>query len=263
MGEHGTPFFNELQVPAGCGAGAWWGSLLGWEVSEGEGYCVARRAGVPVAGVLEVADSPDASWVVMVQVGDAAAAGARAAQVGGCVLGEFERPQGRVVVVQDPAGVVCGLIEPAAEPFVAVGEPGTPVFYELSVQGSAAVVDAVIRFYCELFEWDARKLGEQGAQVGWEFQKEGWAIALLEAHVVPEGEDQPAGGVWVPVFGVQDVESTVQAALDADGLVRSGAGIFVADPWGAQAGLAGIDPYEGEDISLHEGDDIFQAGQHG
>ena len=58
---------------------------------------------------------------------------------------------GRLAVLVDIAGSAFGLIQPAGEDsFIAAGEPGTPVWYELTATVSYG---EAVEFYEQLFGW--------------------------------------------------------------------------------------------------------------
>lgn len=103
---------------------AFYAELLGLEPSEmafpGSRYAMLTREGEPLAGVLEMNEQwPDdlpSHWMPYFAVSDAEAAAARAREAGGQTpYGPFDTAFGRIVVVVDPQGAVCSLVQrPAA-----------------------------------------------------------------------------------------------------------------------------------------------------
>lgn len=121
---HGQVHWNELNTREPDKAAAFYEKVLGWtvEVVDTEGdepYRIIRR-GVEVVGGIFTMSGPDfeqmrAHWFTLFAVDDADRAAAETVAAGGRVLrGPFDVPgTGRLVVVEEPGGARCGLIQSA------------------------------------------------------------------------------------------------------------------------------------------------------
>jgi predicted enzyme related to lactoylglutathione lyase len=128
-----------------------YGELLGWEF-DGPGpgnYYVAKLRGRDVAGVGEAPAGVPPGWNTYVSVGSADEA---TRGVGRVLVEPFDAlPAGRLAAVQDPAGAVIGLWEPA-------DRQGCQLVNEASAYAMSALhtpePEAAAGFYRELFGWE-------------------------------------------------------------------------------------------------------------
>ena len=109
--------------------------------------------------------------------------------------------------------------------------PGVPMWVDLSVND----VPAAVRFYGELFGWQAEDLGEESGHYTM-FRQDGKMVAAVGPIMNP---GQPAA--WATYFCTRDAAATAQAVKDAGGRVlaepfqvmdQGTMGVF-ADPAGA------------------------------
>lgn len=268
----GMPYWIDLNTPDPHRAAAFYQELLGWSVAEeqaGSGYLIARKAGLPVAGLL-AATGGATTWVTYFLVDHLARAAQRVADLGGRVLTEPTAAQlGDMQVVADPAGALCGLVEPRGEEaFVAAGEPGCPVWHELSTTSG---FDACVLFYEELFGWQAAVIGGDDTDIP--------AYATLIADSAPfaglrdaRGQFPPGTpGFWQTFLGVASVDAAAARVAELGGEVilgpvdaEFGRLLVVCDPTGATVTLCEVAEYTDPDPVPGEGEDVFQAlREHG
>lgn len=120
----GTITWTDLAVPNAEEVRDFYREVVGWKVEPVamKGYddysMLAPETGGCVAGICHArgpnADLP-AQWLVYITVADAEASAARVVQLGGKLLREPKvmGGYGRICVIQDPAGAVAALFEPA------------------------------------------------------------------------------------------------------------------------------------------------------
>jgi predicted enzyme related to lactoylglutathione lyase len=218
------------------GAKAFYGGLLGWEFDDlptgDKGtYSICRLRGKAVAGLYDLAETP--GWGSYVKVDDVDRATERARELGAEVLvAPFDAPGGgRVATVRDPAGASVSLSRPG-ESFGAevVNEDGAWTWNEL-VSGELA---AGIRFYTELFGWEAAEL--QGP-----IRRASFTLGdlLIGGGHEPAPQEDPTPG-WRVTFWVGDADRTAAGAQELGGSVLLppmdiplGRLTVVADPQGA------------------------------
>ena len=97
-----------------------------------------------------------------------------------------------------------GLTQPELDRFVAGGEPGTPVWHELTVSED---FHSALDFYGELFDWEIR--GDEHYAVA---EEEGAAFAgFWHAEGLPS--------FWQTYLGVRDIDQAAKAVIDNGGKV--------------------------------------------
>lgn len=264
--EVGMPYWIDLATSDPRKSTRFYEEVLGWEVS-GEEYRLARVQGLPVAGLIPQqaeAARPD-TWITYFLSADITADCQRVRELGGRVLSPAQPVKlGQMALLVDVAGGMFGLIEPrGAEHFIAAGEPGLPVWHELSATTNFR---GVLDFYGELFDWEIRALSAT-ADTKTEGEKIDYATA--------EAEGAPFAGFWnaegafppqVPSFwqtylGVRDIEAAASAALRLGGeVIRPawdspfGRLCLLADSTGATITLAEVaeapqeEPRESDDL---------------
>jgi glyoxalase protein len=164
----------------------------------------------------------------------------------------------------DTSGGLFGAIEPySEEAFIAAGEPGTPVWHELTCTNH---YEEAAEFYRDLFDWVTRSTEAGGFR---------YTTALVDGA--------PFAGIWdaqgrfpreVPSFwqsyvGVKNVDEAVSKAEKLGGeVVREpwesefGRMAVVADSTGATVTIAEVDEpvVEGHESDPLEGIDLSQYG---
>ncbi|UBI02454.1 VOC family protein [Corynebacterium freneyi] len=259
--EFGMPVRVDLVSSAPRKSERFYRELMGWEFlasGEGEGRRVAKLLGMPVS-VLFAADERDGSaassatadqWRVNFHVDDVAGVVAKARELGADVAREPVAlvDGGAMAVIVDPAGALVGLLEqPGEQAFVAAGEPGAPVWFEL-VAGDVVDFDDVVAFYHELFGWDiaVRARTEQGVYA---VAMEGGApFAGLVAGPQVAGPEQEGSFIgWLAYLGVENIGRAVMRTQELGGEVivpvqdtEFGPLATIADPSGATTVLCEV-----------------------
>ena len=226
-----------------------YGGLFGWtfEVQAGRQnpYKVARLAGVPVGGIVDVsarkAEVPASIWLSYVSVLDVDKAAAEVKNRNGKVLREPAElgSYGRAAVVVDPQGALFGLAR------IARGDPPddqqVPEGMFLWMEYIAEDVPAALSFYGETLRYTSEKV--DGAAVN------------VEYHALKSGGAPRAGlyerpwkelrSNWLPYVRVADAAAAAKKAEALGGRVvlapkpdvRNGTLAIVTDPSGAALAL--------------------------
>ena len=218
-GKDGMPFWQDLTTTNLLESTNFYRELFGWEIVDG----IARKEGLPVAGLV----SAQADGWVTSFLGDA-----DVDKYGGKVLSADET----ITLCEDPSGGLFGLKDPE-ERFVAAGEPGVPVWYEL-----VATEQATIDFYGDLFDWEIR-------------EEDGYFLAFEDGAPFL-GMVVGTGAAWVSYFGVEDLAAACKTVEELGGTVEVGPGegpfgfmAGITDPNGAQCFLVEVETPEFEDIN--------------
>ena len=282
------PFWQDLAVQDTQKAAYFYSHLLGWEVGQASPasrgpYRVARKDGLPVAGIIPTDGASGSMWVTyfLAVAGDGTGHAGRAAlvdrvhQLGGSVLGSAEVDLGEMTICQDPAGRLFGLMTPRGEDqFVAAGEPGVPVWYEYT-----APEKSVVDFYGELFNWELRLASGNAGENGNTGQNgdnaagaDGADDADGAAYFTALSDGAPflglrvvegiGAGMWQTYFGVEDIELAARRVGELGGTLIDGPLLSpfgpiaaVEDPTGAGFLLCEIDPPSLDEV--HEADSVL------
>jgi predicted enzyme related to lactoylglutathione lyase len=124
MWSHGAFYWNELMTRDAEAAKKFYGATLGWTyeamtMSNGN-YWIAKMGAVPVGGIFPLTspefDSAPEMWFAYIGVDNVDARAKKLTAAGGKILRPaFDVPNvGRIVVVQDNAGVMLGFMTPSA-----------------------------------------------------------------------------------------------------------------------------------------------------
>lgn len=253
-GTHGTPCWYELGTTDLTAAAAFYGSVLGWTVTdagmEGFDYHLATAAdGVMVAGMMSTAgqqDAPPPNWLIYLACQNCDDTVAAVTAAGGSVLlpGQDVPGTGRFAVCADPQGAVFGVLDPAPMDEAPQGRAfdqdamGHGNWHELMSSDPAAAFD----FYAGLFGWtkgEALDMGEMGT------------YQLVEDRGRTIGGMMGLGDspvpVWLAYFGTSSVDGAIERITAGGGSVHQGpvevpggAVIAVAqDPQGAWFAVVG------------------------
>lgn len=258
----GMPYWVDLRSSDPRKSAYFYSQLLGWEITQERDdspYQIARVQGLPVAGILPSDGTTPDTWVTYFLADNLARACDDVIRHGGRVLVEATEVQlGLMAIAADAAGALFGLIEPAGEDsFVAAGEPGTPVWHELSATTN---FHEAIDFYHELFDWEL---------VTTEDDEYGYATALMDGAAFAglrnaDGQFPPqVPSFWQSFLGVEDVDYACRRATELGGevirqpfLSEFGHLAIIADSTGATTMLCHIDPPVDED-AMSESDDLL------
>lgn len=245
----GAPCWIDLFTSDTDGARAFYGELFGW-TSEPAGpeygnYINFSMDGIPVAGCMANDGQPGAPevWSVYLATDDVEAAGQRAVAAGGQVImpAMAVMELGSMAVLSDAGGASIGAWQPGLHKgFGVLDEPGSAAWFELHTRD----YDASVRFYREVFGWDAHVMSDVD---GFRYTTLGDGDAAL-AGIMDSTADLPDGlpAHWAIYFGVDDVDVALKQVVELGGAVIVPAGdtpygrlAQAADPTGARFRLRG------------------------
>ena len=153
----GMPLWVDLATTDLAAAETFYAELFGWEFTRmSEGYAIAKKEGMPVAGVAQVPADSVSVWSVLLYTPDVASAHQKAINYGAqSALDPREMPDGsNMAIIADLGGAAVGLKNTTDEvALLAAGEPGTPVWHELAI---VKEWEATLYFYYDLACWDIR-----------------------------------------------------------------------------------------------------------
>lgn len=239
----GAPCWVELFTSDPDKSRAFYHELFGWKDEEaGEeygGYVNFLKDGFMVAGCMRndgQSGTPDC-WSVYLASDDAQATTDAAVANGGQVVVPpmAVMALGTMAVLTDAGQAHIGVWQPGLHKgFGILGEPGTPVWFELHTRDYAASV----QFYRDVFKWDTNVASDSPefryTTLG---EGEGQLAGIMDAAgFLPEGV--PAS--WSVYFGVDDTDAALAKIVDLGGEVVTGAEdtpygrlATAADPTGA------------------------------
>lgn len=257
IAQPGMPLWLDLASTDAAAAQKFYGELLGWEFeSPSEGYSVAKKQGMPVAGIAQIPEGNQSVWGLLLYTPDVKQAHDKAVEAGAKSALEPQNlgERGEMAILVDPAGATIGLRNPADEhALIAAGEPGTPVWFELMVAQSW---DTTLEFYHELAGWDVKVSG--GAEADFRYatgEFDGAAVVGLwdtSALEVPS--------MWTAYLGVASVDDAIANTPELGGTVirpawesEFGRMATIEDPTGALVNLCEVEEFV-PDEDAHEPD---------
>jgi predicted enzyme related to lactoylglutathione lyase len=230
----GTFCWVDLGTPDVAGARAFYGEVFGWEmVDTGPRYTLCRRDGRDVTGIHQHAEEEGAHWSSYVNVRDADATAAAAAELGATVEVEPSDVPGtsRVAALRDPTGAAVALWQPMG--FIGAGlvnEIGSWTWNELATPD----VDRARSFYTGLFGWTAQDIPGPLPRVSLQL-----GDLLIGGMHMPTEAEAAAGPGWTVTFRVADADATAEGVRRLGGRVLLppmdipvGRFSIVADPLG-------------------------------
>ncbi|MFE9851519.1 VOC family protein [Streptomyces sp. NPDC005576] len=226
-----------------------YGLALGWTFHSsklGAEFSVARRDGVPLAGIGGVSSSYQTAvaWLPYFSVDDADIAAGRVRERSGTVaVGPLTLGQGRGVLASDRDGAVFGLWE-RLTPAAARPAAAERSYAWLRLRTRNAF-DAAI-FYGEVLDWASGRPGS--CEVSYEEEEvivrcEDRPLARISSGAVEASPDPVTRPHWQVQFLVEDVAETAKAVRRFGGTViahndvRGGTEAVVRDPDGAVFGV--------------------------
>lgn len=242
IAQPGMPLWLDLASTDAAAARKFYGELLGWEFEHPtEGYSVAKKQGMPVAGIAQIPEGNQSLWGMLLYTPDVQQAHDKAVAAGAKSVLEPKDlgERGEMAILIDPSGATVGLRNPADEhALIAAGEPGTPVWFELMV---AQNWDPTLEFYHELAGWDVKVTGSDADFRYATGEFDGAAVAGLwdtSALDVP--------GMWTVYLGVAEVDEAVARTPELGGKV-------IREPWESEFGrMATIEDATGALVNLCE-----------
>lgn len=250
IAQPGMPLWVDLATTDVAKAQEFYGGLFGWsfeQVAEGyEGYIIAKRDGMPVAGLALIPEG-SSMWGLSLYTPNVIDAHAKAVAAGAVSIlspRDNGESRGEMAVVTDPAGAAIGLKCPADEhALFAAGEPGTPVWHELLVGKNW---EDTAKFYHELAGWDIRQIGGTGGRSsgGGNLDGKGDEVSESEGSRYAVGEYEGAAlvglwdtstfegapSMWTLTMGVANMGAAITSVVELGGLV-------VREPWESEFGL--------------------------
>ena len=237
----GVPCWVDVLEPDPDAAMSFYGPLFGWEF-DGPGpgdYYEARLRGRHVAGVGAQPPGVPSAWNTYVSVASVEDAARAAVAAGGRTVFEpFDAlPAGRVAVIEDPAGGVICLWQPA-------DRQGCQIVNEASAYTMSVLhtpnPDAAGRFYGEAFGWETESFAPGMALVRLPGYVGGEPRQPVPRDVVAVMAAEDGPSYWSVGFWVSDADAfaaraselgggVVVAPFDAGGFRQA----VLADPAGA------------------------------
>jgi uncharacterized protein len=236
----GQPCWYDMTVTDLATAKSFYAALFGWQFESSPWkYEKAYRRGKAVAAISEGQPEGQSNWTVYLATDDIEATTRAVAKAGGTVVKEpHDAPTGRLAIVADPTGAVCGLWQ--GESFdgsEVVNEAGAPCWAEVSSVDPPTAAD----FYATVFGVEVRRPfpGFDYAQL----LLDGREVAGILGHT---HERRPAKGhgAWLVYFQVEDTDDAARTAVGHGGAVveqpaDTGFGrlAILADPAGARCAV--------------------------
>jgi len=238
---NGTFCWIDLGTADLAGAKVFYGELLGWQFEEvADGYVLARRDGMDVAGMHAHTHEEGTGWASSISVGDVDAATARAAELGAAVAMEPSDLPGtaRISLIHDPAGAEVCLWQAAGYAGARlVNEVGTWSWNELVTPDLAAAA----AFYGALLGWTSQAAPGGIERASFELGD----LLIGGAHAATEFEQGPPS--WTVSFRVADADTSAGLAASLGGAVPLppidipvGRVAILADPAGAPFTIAEV-----------------------
>lgn len=243
------PIWVELSSTNPAASRAFYTALFDWKVEVNPdpqygGYALAKIGGKDVAGIggKQPGDPTPTNWTVYIGIKDADSVARKVTAAGGKVIAPpFDvGDQGRMAIIQDPAGAFLGIWQPKAMAGFHAGPANTFGWAELNSRGLGTAVP----FYQSVFGWAAKKSEAPAAgqppytefQLGGESLAGGMDMNPMVPAAVPS--------YWMAYFNVGDVDSAFKKATAAGAKEMmapqdfpGGRFAIVSDPQGAAFGL--------------------------
>ena len=235
----GAPCWMDLLTSDTGRAREFYAGLFGWTAGEAaedfDGYFMFMRDGVPVAGCMPKppgmpgAEGPD-TWGVYLSSPDAkitvdqALAGGAALRVGPMEVADL----GIQAVLDDRGGARIGVWQAKAFPgFGALGQPGTPAYFELLARDYAAAVG----FYRDAFGWAGQVAGDTpGFRLTVLMEGKETIAGIMDASAFLPAGQPDRWGVYVKVT---DTDAALATVAELGGAVTQEA---TDTPYGRLAG---------------------------
>src|SRR3954469_20651883 len=225
--EAGTPSWADLGTTDAEAAVGFYSALFGWEAENtpagpAGSYVLCRREGKDVVGLYEQNEAMRSRrgppiWLIYISVDDIAEATRAVEEAGGTVHAQpFDLAEaGRMALVQDPTGAMCGLWEAKNRPGAQVlHEPGAMDWFELATNDAEKAGE----FYEKVLGWEVKTEDFGGTEYTTCWSGESAVAGILPAASLPEGVPPN----WSVYFAVEDCAATVAKATDEGAQVLFG-----------------------------------------
>jgi uncharacterized protein len=218
----GAPCWLDLTTSDIQRAQDFYGAVFGWTFesagAEYGGYVNASKDGHPVAGMMAnfpEAQTPD-RWATYFHTADIDATTSAVADAGGATcMGPHEVPaKGFMSLATDPSGAIFGGWQPTEHHgFEMTGEPGAPVWHQLTTRDFNVAVD----FYRKVFGWRTEVVSDTDEfryTTAW-FGDQQLLGVMDGTGILPDG----LPSTWTTFFGAEDVDRTLRLIIDNGGAV--------------------------------------------
>jgi predicted enzyme related to lactoylglutathione lyase len=224
-----------------------YGALLGWEFDEaernGRTYLIARDAGGPFAGIVDIAaeENVGSHWVSYVSVPDVDKAAAAFESAGGKVLvAPLDTDGARAAVVADPQGAPLGLVRLNGGDPTVPASPRTGRFFW--TEYLAADAKQALDFYEQQFGYQSESTDTGLGLEYFVLRRDRADAGLLQ---IPDNASQNVRPNWLPYVLVDDPAPLVAKVSGLGGQVlleptlerRKSTLAIVADPSGGVVAL--------------------------
>ncbi|MEU9414602.1 VOC family protein [Streptomyces sp. NPDC051000] len=207
-------------------AQAFYGAVLGWTFRPtrlGEGFSVAMRDGVPIAGIGALAGrlGVPVAWTPYFAVDDADVTSARVRERGATMaVGPLTFGTGRAALAADPDGAVFGFWQGEVIPNWTAHRRHAAAWLELRTRDAFAA--AV--FYGDVLDWACERPG--CCDVSYEhdhvvIRRGHDTVARISGGAVEEAPDPQIRPRWHVHFDVPDLEAAVDTAVRLGGRTAS------------------------------------------
>lgn len=250
----GTFCWIDLAATDVAGSKAFYTELLGWTADDiplgnGEFYTMFKLHGKNVAGAgpmppAQREQGMPSYWTTYLKVDDADAIAAQAQAAGGTLLAPpFDvMEEGRMSIIQDPAGAVFGIWQPRNHTGAQIANvPGAVVWNELMTRDP----ETAGRFYQQVFGWVTRAESDPTNDQPYIMYMQGDLTAAGMLEIGPGLDEVPPN--WSIYLGVEDFDAAIAKAksLGATPLMEPadspyGRLVAIRDPQGAVVNIIGI-----------------------
>jgi predicted enzyme related to lactoylglutathione lyase len=226
----------DLLTPDRAQARSYYAGLLGWEISEAEGfpgYDLISNQRLMIGGIAQVAESEQATWLGSFSVNDVGNAARRVKQLGGRILEPVQSidDRGVMALVEDDAGAAFVLLDTGSrDPKLRPVRQGDWLWIDLFTRNPVAAGE----FYKGLAALRLDTFTNQdGSQSDVLMSGDAATAGVVEIpwkHVDP---------IWLPYVRVDDVDTTIERSTQLGGRLfyRWGDGAIILDPTGAAFGI--------------------------
>lgn len=250
----GQPCWYDMTVTDLVVAKSFYAALFGWQFEPNQWkYEKASVRGKAVTAISEGQPTGQSSWNIYLATDDITATARAVTKAGGTVVKEpHDAPTGKLAIVADPTGGICGVWQGASfYGSEVVNEAGAPCWAEASSADPLAAAD----FYATVFGVEARR-----PFPGFDYVQLLVAGQPVAGILGPTHERRPNKGhaAWLVYFQVADTDDAVRIAVKNGGTVFEepqdtpfGRLATLADPVGARCALIARPP--GEQTSGEQG----------